>query len=486
MEDYNNKLSLKQQSLYGVFWTFIDIFINKGAYFISTIILARILGPKEFGLLGMIMLFVAIGNTLIDSGMSISLLRTNGVTQKDYDTVFITNILMSLLVYIILFFAAPLIATFYNQPILIDIIRIYSLGFVVNSFRSIHIVKLMKEMQFKKLSILNLPGNLISVFFAIWMGYLGFGIWSLVFLFLINQIISTFLFWIFIKWKPRWIFDYENYKIHLKFGYKLVISAQINTIFENIYNILIGKFYNIKTLGFYERAYSLNSYPTSVLSSIILNVSLPSLALIKNDSKRLHSAYKNILQITFLISTFGLGFGALLAQQFVSLILGVDWLQVVPLFQILSLSFIFFPIHSLNINVLNLFGRSDLYLKLEVVKKVIFLIIISICFNFGILGLVWSSVITSILGLVINTHYSGKYLNYPTIRQFRDLSPVFFVVLISMGVIYSFLLINNSGQIIQIISSFIVGFLTIIILGESIKLSPYIYLKHLTLEYLKK
>lgn len=479
-------MSLKKQSLNGAYWTFIDIIVNKGAYFIATIILARILGPKEFGILGMIMLFVAIGNTLIDSGMSTSLLRSNEVTENDYATVFITNILMSLFVYVILFLSAPLVASFYKLQILIDVIRIYCIGFVVNSFRSIHAVKLMKGMQFKKLTILNLPGNIISVFFAIWMAYLGYGVWSLVYLFLINQIVSTLVFWIFINWKPLWQFDFINYKYHFNFGYKLVLSAQLNVLFENIYNVLIGKFYDVRTLGFYERAYSFNNYPVSVLSGIIQKVSLPSLTLIKDDAERLNNAYKNIMQMAFFISASGLCFASLLAQQFVSIILGQHWLQVVPIFQILCLSFIFYPIHSLNINILSVFGRSDLFLKLEIIKKITILIVVAICFNFGIMGLVWSSVINSILGLIINTYYSGKFLNYPTISQFRDLVPTILVVFATVGVVFSFLNTFELSINLQIILSFVLGLLTIIALSEIIKLAPYIYMKCLILDQIKK
>ena len=471
----------------GAIWTFIDILINKGAYFIATIVLAGILGPKEFGLIGMIMLFVSIGNTLIDSGMSTSLLRSNNVTEKEYSTVFITNILMSVLVYLILFFIAPFIASFYEQPILINVIKWYCLGFVITSLRSIHNVKLMKEMEFRKITILNLPGIIISVIVAIWMGYKGYGIWSLVSLFLINQFISTVLFWLFIKWKPSFYFDFANYKDHFKFGYKLTLSALLNTVFENIYNILIGKFYNVKTLGFYERAYTFNNYPVSILSGIILKVSLPSLTSIKSDEVRLQKAYKSIMQMSFLISASGLAFAALLAHQIVKLFLGDQWLALVPLFQVLSISFMFYPIHSLNINILSIFGRSDLFLKLEVVKKIMILIVVAICFNFGVIGLVWSSVINSILALIINTHYSGRFLNYPTKNQLLDLLPTLATVLVTVSVVYGFqLAIAPTNLILQIVLSFVIGLLTILIISERTNLTPYLHIKELILEQIKK
>ena len=190
----------------------------------------------------MITLFVTIGNVIVDSGMSTSLLRTNKITETDYSTVFIINIVTSLIVYCLLFFTAPLIASFYKQLILIDVIRIYGLGILINSFRSIHNVKLTKDLQFKILTILNLPGNIISLIVAIYLGHLGFGVWSLVYLFIVNQIISTFIFWLAIKWRPSLEFDYSKFKYHFKFGYKLLLSAQLNVIFENIYNKIKNKF----------------------------------------------------------------------------------------------------------------------------------------------------------------------------------------------------------------------------------------------------
>jgi len=433
------------------------------------------------------MLFISIGNTLIDSGMSTSLIRSNNVTENEYSTVFITNILMSVLVYLILFFIAPFIASFYEQPILINVIKWYCLGFVITSLRSIHNVKLMKEMEFRKITILNLPGIIISVIVAIWMGYKGYGIWSLVSLFLINQFISTVLFWLFIKWKPSFYFDFANYKDHFKFGYKLTLSALLNTVFENIYNILIGKFYSVKALGFYERAYTFNNYPVSILSGILLKVSLPSLTSIKSDEERLQKAYKSIMQMSFLISASGLAFAALLAHQIVKLFLGDQWLALVPLFQVLSISFMFYPIHSLNINILSIFGRSDLFLKLEVVKKIMILIVVAICFNFGVIGLVWSSVINSILALIINTHYSGRFLNYPTKNQLLDLLPTLATVLVTVSVVYGFqLAIAPTNLILQIVLSFVIGLLTMLIISERTNLMPYLHIKELILEQIKK
>ena len=480
-------MHLKKQSMNGAIWTLIDMFINKGAYFLTTIILAGIIGPVKFGLIGMITLFVTIGNTLIDSGMSTSLLRTKEITNQDYSTVFITNVLISIFVYAIIFSIAPLIAQFYHQPLLVSVIRVYCIGFLINSLRSIHNVKLIRELQFKRLTILSLPGNILSVIISIYLGKSGYGVWSIVGLYLINQVVSTIFFWIFIKWVPIWKFNLINFKHHFSFGYKLLLSAQLNTFFENINNILIGKYYDVKFLGYYDRAYTLNNYPVSLLSGIIMKVSLPALMIIKDEKERLQNAYKIIMQIAFFISAAGLGLATILASPIIKILLGQEWLYIIPIFQILAISFVFYPLHSLNINILSLFGRSDLFLKLEIIKKITVVILIIIGFKFGIYGLVWSNVIGSVLALIINTYYSGQFLNYSTRYQFLDLIPTIFVVAFSLIVLYFFgTFINFSNPYYQIITSLPLGLLIVLLMSSLMKLSPYIQLKSLIKEYFIK
>ena len=480
-------MSLTNQSIKGAVWTFIDIFINKGVYFAATIILAGILGPKEFGLIGMITIFISMGTTLIDSGMSTSVLRMTKPTDQDYSTIFLTGVVVSIVVYFIIYALAPYIAGFYNQELLINIIRVYCLGFIIIAFKSVHLVKLAKNMEFRKMTILNIPGNLISVVVAIYMGYNGYNVWSLVALFLVNQIISTVLYWLFMKWKPLFKFDVANFKFHFNFGYKLLLAAQLNVVFDNIYNIIIGKYYSVNTLGHYERAYTFTNYPVSILSGIIAKVSLPSFTQIKDDTHRLKNAYKKTMLISFFISCFGLGFAAVIAEPLFQIILGSEWMPAVPLFQILCISYVFYPIHSLNINVLTLFGRSDLFLILEVVKKAVILLTIVIGFNFGILGLVWSSVFSSIIALLINTHFSGRFLNYGTFSQLRDLLPVIMLLIVSILVLMLFSYYYHASSNIEIIvTNFLVGLVTVVGLSELFQVRVYNTIKDLIKENFRK
>lgn len=460
-------MSLTSKSLFATIWTLIDVFFNKAIYFIATLILARLLGPKDFGIISMIMVFFTIGTTLIDSGLSISIIRSNSISQKEYSTIFYLNLGLSFLAYVIIFLSAPLISNFYNQEILIQLIRVYCLGFIITSLRMVHQSILIKEMNFKKITLLNIPGNIIGLCVGIFMAINNYGVWSIVGLFLSTQITATITYWIFYNWRPSIVFSIDCMKTHWKFGYKLMISAQINTIFENIYNILIGKFYSVQTLGYYERAYTLNNYPISILSLIISKVSLPLFSQIVDDKEKLGEVYKKILLMAFYI-TAPIMLGALaLAKPIFELVLGKQWLPAVPLFQILCLSYMLYPIHSLNINMLTAFGKSSLFLKLEIYKKIVLVILVVIGVNFGIYGLVWSSVVSSIISLFINTYYSGHLISYTIINQLKDLLPTLIMSMIMASITYllNYKLIDYP-LILQLFVPGFIGFLTYIFMSK--------------------
>lgn len=468
-------MSLTNKSLSATIWTLIDVFFNKAIYFIATLILARLLGPKDFGIISMIMVFFTIGTTLIDSGLSISIIRSNSISQKEYSTIFYLNLALSLFAYLIIFFSAPLISIFYNQEILISLIRVYCLGFIITSFRMVHQSILIKNMDFKRIALLNIPGNIIGLCVGVFMALNNYEVWSIVGLFLSTQIIATITYWIFYNWRPSIIFSIECMKKHWKFGYKLMISAQINTIFENIYNILIGKFYSVQTLGYYERAYTLNNYPISILSLIISKVSLPLFSQIADDKEKLREVYKKILLMAFYI-TAPIMLGALvLANPLFELVLGKQWLPAVPLFQILCLSYMLYPIHSLNINILTAFGKSGLFLKLEIYKKIVLVILVLIGVNFGIYGLVWSSVVSSVISLFLNTYYGGHLLSYSTINQLKDLFPTLIMSIIMASIIYFlYCIFIESPLILQLFMPGFVGLLVYVLMSIITKNTSYI------------
>jgi O-antigen/teichoic acid export membrane protein len=451
-------LNFKKQSLNATIWTIIDIIFNKAIFFIATLVLARLLGPNEFGLIGMIMVFFTIGTTLVDSGLSVSLIRTANPDDAEYSTIFYMNLVMSLIAYLFIFIAAPFVADFYAQPILKSLIRIYCLGFIITAMRMIAQTMLIREMNFKKIAILNIPGNIVGLIIGVWMAMNEYKVWSIVGLYLSTQIVATMMYWIFIKWRPKIVFSIEKMKYHWNFGYKLMISAQLNTVFDNIYNILIGKFYSVQSLGYYERAYTFNNYPVSILSGIISKVSLPLLSQISEDKQRTLQVYRKILMLSFYISA-PLMLGALVvAKPLFSLVLGEQWIPAVPFFQILCLAYMLHPIHSLNINILSVYGKSNLFLKLEIIKKVMVLVLVLVTFNFGIYGLVWSSVIGSFAALFINTFYTGGLILYYTKDQLKDLIPTLIISTFMAIIMYiTHLLLIDYISLLQIAVPSILG-----------------------------
>lgn len=442
----------------------------------GTIVIARLLGPTEFGLIGMISVFIAIGTSLVDSGLSSSLIRTQDADDTDFSTVFYLNLGMSFLVYLTLFAAAPYIAGFYNQSILTNVIRLYCFSFIVSAFSSIQLAILDKEMQFRKMMLYNIPGVLIGVTTGIALGYLGYGVWSIVWMYLTIQIIQSLILWSFSKWKPTRTFSKEKMKYHYGFGYKLMLSGLLDTVFKNIYNILIGKFFSVKSLGFYERANTFNEYPVSILTSIIARVSYPLMAKMQMEKERLAVVYKQLLQFTFFITAPLMLGAAAIAKPLFLLVLGVQWLPAVPFFKIICLASMLYPIHAFNINVLKVSGRSDLFLKLEIVKKIIVVISILIAFQFGIYGLVWSSVVTSFLSLVINTHYSSDIINYTTKNQLLDMLPTFLMsVVIFIIMTYFVSLLETYSIYLQIILPTLAGLLFYVLFNYLIKSVPLLF-----------
>lgn len=466
-------MSLKKQTFSGLIWTFTDTFFVKGLMFVAMILLARWIGPIDFGLVGMIAIFIAIGKSLIDSGMTNSLIRTKEPEQSDYSTVFIVNLIMSLLVYGIIYFAAPYIADFFGHIILIDIIRVYCLLFLIIAFSAVQLAILTKEMKFKKITKINLPSTLIGVGIGLYLGYNDYGVWSIVWMYLSTELVKSVLLWLFSNWKPRFIFSKTKFKFHFKFGYKLVLSGLLDTVFKNIYNVLIGKYFSAQTLGFYERSKQFSEYPSATLTGVISKVTYPMLSQIQDDPVRLENIYRKLIRVSFfIIAPLMLG-AAAIAKPLFLLTLGNEWLPAVLFFQILTLAMMLYPIHAFNLNILQVFGRSELFLKLEIIKKCIITISVIIAFQFGVVGLVWSSVFTSFAALGVNMFYSSKLINYPIPQQVKDLSITFIIALFTALLMFTVtFLLSNSLHIVQIISASLIGVFMYTGINYLIKTSP--------------
>lgn len=419
-------MSLKKQAITGVKWNFVQQFSVQIINFGVQVILARLLMPEMFGLIAMVIVFISIGTALMDSGMTSSLIRTKEPDQTDYSTVFVTNLIVSFAVYGVVFLSAPYIAVFYNQDVLTDIIRLLALSFVIRAFVAVHVAKLTKEMNFKLQMQLQIPATIMSGIVGVTMAYMGYGVWSLVWLNLAQAIAFTVQNWVFIPWKPSMIFDKERFKYHFRFGYKLTLSSLIDTVYNDAYRIVIGKFYSPAQVGYFHQAETLRLFPVQQIGAVMGKVTYPFFSKIEGDEK-LREAYRATMRLVLFAVIPVMLFLIVVAEEGFLFVFGEHWLPAVPYFQILAVASIIRPISSYNLNILKVKGRSDLFLIVEIIKKVVGIVALIIGLQFGVIGLVLSLTIVSFVWTLTNMFYCGRLIGYKVFSQIKDISGLFVV-----------------------------------------------------------
>lgn len=478
--------SLKQKTIAGVKWSFIDTFSQLGLQFIIGVVLARILSPSEFGIIGMVTVFIAVSNTFVDSGFTNALIRKLDANQVDYSTVFYFNFGMGILFYLLLFTLSKPIADFYEQEILEILVKVLGLEIIISSLTSIQKVKLIKEVNFKKQAIFSITAVIISGGFSLYFAYNGYGVWSLVYRSLINSGVLTLLMWINNKWLPNLVFSRKSFKEMFGFGNKLLISGLLNTIYKNAYLLMIGKFYSAEQLGYYTRANQYKKLPSESLTSVIQNVSFPVLARIQNDEKQLLAAYRRLIKSIMLIS-FSVMIGlAATAKAFILTLIGEKWYQSIEYLQILCFIGMFYPLHALNLNMLKVKGRSDLYLRLSIFRYIVTISILIITVRYSIIIMIFGSLIGSLINFVLNSYYSGKLIGYSTLQQVKDILPLFFIAALAGGVVFSINWIHFDRFIYLLITQILVGAIITVGVYEWTKKEEYLYLKSVVLDKLKK
>lgn len=431
-------MSLKQKTISGMFWTFAQQFGSQTISFAVSLILARILLPSDFGTIAVFSVLMGIGGVLINSGLTNSLIRTQNVDDSDLSTVFYFNFAVSIIVYGLIVITAPFVANFFNMPELTKIIRLYAISLPIGAFSTIQVTLLTKKMDFKTQLKVQLPSLIIGGISGIIFALTGFGVWSLVYMAIIQSVLSSLQYWLYSKWRPKKVFDKNKFKFHFNFGYKLALSGLINIIFQNIYTIIIGKLFSANQLGFYNKAHSLQQLPITSITGPLNKVTYPLFAEIQDDNERLKNVYRRLMKTVIFITAPLLTIMGVLGEPMIRFLFTEKWLPAVPYFQILCISGILYPIHVYNLNILQVKGRSDLFLKLEIIKKIAIVVVVSISFRFGIIGLLWGQVATSVFALIINCHYSGKYLNYNLWKQIKDILPSI-LLSVFIGVIVLFL-----------------------------------------------
>jgi len=436
--------SLKSKTARGMVWNAIDKFAVQGSQFIIGIILARLLLPTDYGLIGMLAIFIAVSQLFVDSGFTKALVQKKDKTDSDFSTVFYFNLGLSFIIYIILFLTAPFIAGFYEVPELVPLTRVLAISIIINAFTIVQNAKFTIELDFKTMAKVNFVSVIISGAIGVGLAYYGYGVWSLVYQTLIRGAIVTIMFWLFSKWRPSLIFSILSFKQLFRFGSKLLGAGVIGTIFQNIYFIIIGKIFSAKELGYYTRGFQFAEITSGTVTSVIQNVSFPLLASIQDDKIQLAAVYRRLIRLTTFIIFPAMILFALHAEPFVRFFLTEKWMPAVPLLQWLCFARIFTPISALNMNILNAIGRSDLYLKLDISKIPLILIALFITIPYGVKAVVIGHFVISFICFFINAYYPGKLFGYGALKQIREMGRVILCTIIMTVCVFVVMFVLNS------------------------------------------
>lgn len=418
--------SLKDKAVKGALWTGLEKLFRQIAQFAIGIVLARLLQPEDYGVIGMLTVFLAIAQTFTDSGMGSALIQKQDKTEKDYCTVFYFNVIVAIILYIVISLCSPLIADFYHMPILEEVTPYVALSLVINAIYYVHLTRLSVELKFKEQSIISVLSTIFSGLTGIVLAYNGLGVWALVFQTLSSACLSAILFWYYSKWCPKLIFSKKSFNQLFGFGSKLLGSGLINTIYGNMYALVIGRTFSPADVGYYNRARNYGLLPLNTINDMSIKVTYPILSTIQDDDERLINVYKKLLRLPlFFLYPILMGLAAT-AEPLIEIMIGSKWLPCVPILQILCFGYMFTPLTSTNLNLLYVKGRTDLVLKLEFIKKPIGFLLLFSTLQYGIYALVIGKSLYEIIAFSFNCYYTGKLLNYGEIKQLKVLFPIFF------------------------------------------------------------
>ena len=478
-------MSLKQKTIHGLSWSFIDNFIvqviSTGVY----IVLARLIVPEEFGILGIVTFFLAILTSLVDSGFGSALIQKKDCTQVDYCTVFYFNAAIAIILYMLLFVSAPVAESYFDIPGLTLVLKVAGLGLILNAAGTIQFTLLVKRIDFKTKTKISITSDALAGVIAIILAIKGFGVWSLVWRNLLGQLFTVTLLWILNAWRPAIVFSLKSFRELFGFGYKLALSGLIDTIYNNIYYPIIQKNFSSASLGFYTKAERFTNLFSSTLTTNIQRVSFPVLSTIQDDPEKLKKGYRKMIKSTMLI-TFSLMLGlAAVAKPMIHILVGEAWLPSVPYLQLMCFSAMLYPLHAMNLNIITVKGRSDLILKLEVIKKIIHLPLILVGIYLGVEALLIGAIVISLIAYFLNSYYSAELINYSAKSQIVDILPLLVVALAVSLIMWSFTFLEWNNWVTIFLQLFVGAALTILIY-EIIGQSDYEEIKEIVLRAINK
>ncbi|MBK6905447.1 MAG: lipopolysaccharide biosynthesis protein [Saprospirales bacterium] len=449
--------TLGERSLAGILWVFIDKLGSSSVNFIITIVLARLLAPEDFGLVAMVMVFFELSSVFVESGFSTALIREKEISEVDKSTTFIFNLVVAIVLYVALFFCAPMIAAFFDQPALVWITRVMGLNLIVEATAIIPSSTLMHRIDFKTQTKARFGAVLISGIAGVLMALGGLGVWALVLRIGVMALIQTFFLWRLNPWKPTLVFSKASFRRLFGFGSNILMAAILDKFFVHIYKVVIGKFFSAASLGFYMQAANFSNMVINTLFRTVQSVTYPVLSKLQDDLLKLKDGYRKILKLSSFVIFPAMTLLGVMAEPAILALVGEKWLPSVPFLQLLCLSGATYHLTTVNLNMLLVLGRSDLSLRLEVIKKIIIGISIVVGLQYGIFGLVIGEVISTYINLMINTYYSKKFLNYSVVEQFRDILPTILISLATGAAVYFVSSFPGGAPVVHLILGSICG-----------------------------
>ncbi len=477
--------SLKDKTVSGVGWSAADAFLGQGVMFLVGLVLARLLSPSEYGLIGIVSIFVVVLNGIVDSGFSNALIRKTNTTNDDYNTMFITNMVISIVLYFVLFFSAPAIAYFFERTELTYLVRAMGVIVIIQALSLTQVTILTKRIDFKTKAKASVSSAIISGIVGITMAFMGYGVWSLVGQQVSNKIVYTVCLWILNRWWPTFSFNKESFNYMWGFGWKLMVSGLLNNVWGQLYRVVVGKFYNPATLGQYTRAGEYSNLLSSNFTSIIQRVSYPALAQVQDDKVRMVAAYRKVIKTTMFVTCVSMLFMASVSEPLIYCLIGPQWHIAATFLPFICIAQSLYPLHAINLNMLQVQGRSDIFLILEIVKKILGLGPLVVGIFVGIYWMLVASFIYGVISFLLNSYYSGRVLNYSSWMQIKDVVPSYGMGLIIAISVFFFKYLSISYFIILPIQ-IIVGAGVFFFLCEKTKMEEYIELKGIAMQYITK
>ena len=455
--------SVKQATINSAKWNFLERMSVQGIQFLLGIAMARLLVPSDYGIVGMLAIFFAVSESFIDSGFSTALIRKKSPTEDDFSTTFYFNFAISLVVYAILFFVAPYVAKFFNIPILSPILRVQAITLIINAIMAVQVAMLKIRLDFKSLAKRNITATVISGICGVTLAYKGFGVWSLVFQQIIAATINLIFICIVCRWLPKLHFSTSSFKDLGKFGSRILVGGLLDTLYMNMTTLAIGKFYTPQDLGFYSRGMQFAHVPNNSINGVLHTVTYPILAKIQDDNNRLINVYRKYIRLTSMVIFIMAGTLCALAKPIILLCLTDKWAEAIIYLQIFAVTYMFDHFCTINLNLLKVKGRADLYLRLEIIKKTIAFIILLCSIPLGVLAICLSKFLNNHIAVFANTYYTGKFFDYGYLKQAKDVLPFLSCCALACIPAYAITLLD-------------IPYIAIIILGSSVSLFLYWFL----------